>query len=70
MNMLVTIPMTPQDDTTNAEPPMHRRETTMPDGRYLYYYTFDDDTSGTPDAIDATSSSTESADDNSEVSDV
>jgi hypothetical protein len=22
---------------------MHRRETTMFDGRYLYYYTFDDD---------------------------
>jgi hypothetical protein len=30
------------------DPPMHRRLTTMFDGRYLYYYTFGDESAGQP----------------------
>jgi hypothetical protein len=38
--------MTAQTDADRDDPPMHRRRTTMFDGRTMYYYTFGKDAEG------------------------
>ena len=36
--------MSESDDDNTTDPPMHHREITLADGRYMIFYTFGEDT--------------------------